>query len=182
MSRQAKVLNVCVIGDGAVGKSSVVYRLMGHVPKQRHDPTIEDSYVKQEVINGEVVNIRYMDTSGQDEYWPLVDVSLQAADVVLVVCDVERDNTIGKAESRVRKVANMFEENWPLMVLVANKSDKEPVADAQTRLSDIARDLDIPIVWTSAATGDGINDLKERICSATPSTLAENSRRCCILL
>jgi GTPase KRas protein len=182
MSSQDREIRVCLIGDGAVGKSSVLSRLMGRAPTQRHDPTIEDSYFTQAVVDGEVINIRYLDTSGQDEYELLVDVSINASNVVIVVCDVARDSTFNKAEHRVRKVTRMYEMDCPPIILVANKTDKEPVEDAQARLQKMARDLEVPIVWTSAFTGDGIDDLKDRIYSVTPTPQEDNPKCCCTLL
>jgi GTPase KRas protein len=57
-----------VLGAGAVGKSCMTVQLVSHHFVDFYDPTIEDSYRKQTVIDEEVVQLDILDTAGQDEY------------------------------------------------------------------------------------------------------------------
>jgi len=70
-----------VLGSGAVGKSALTIRLVTDNFLDEYDPTIEDSYRKQAVIDNKVALLDILDTAGQDEFssmqvcclflWPL---------------------------------------------------------------------------------------------------------------
>jgi small GTP-binding protein len=63
--RQYKLV---VVGGGGVGKSALTIQfIQGHFVDD-YDPTIEDSYRKQCVIDDEVALLDVLDTAGQEEY------------------------------------------------------------------------------------------------------------------
>ena len=44
-----------VLGGGGVGKSALIIRLMRNDFSEEYDPTIEDDYVKNAIIDKEVI-------------------------------------------------------------------------------------------------------------------------------
>ncbi|GBP27289.1 GTP-binding protein Rit2 [Eumeta japonica] len=64
-SRGLRVYKIVVLGDGGVGKSAVTLQFVSHSFLDYHDPTIEDSYQQQAVIDGEPALLDILDTAGQ---------------------------------------------------------------------------------------------------------------------
>uniref|UniRef100_A0A671FB46 HRas proto-oncogene, GTPase n=1 Tax=Rhinolophus ferrumequinum TaxID=59479 RepID=A0A671FB46_RHIFE len=57
-----------VVGTGNVGKSALTIQFFQNHFVEEYDPTIEDSYRKQVVIDGETCLLDILDTAGQEEY------------------------------------------------------------------------------------------------------------------
>jgi GTPase SAR1 family protein len=62
-----------VLGSGAVGKSALTIRLVTQNFLEEYDPTIEDNYNKQVVVDGTGAHLDILDTAGQDEYSQMQD-------------------------------------------------------------------------------------------------------------
>jgi GTPase KRas protein len=56
-----------VLGDGGVGKTALTIQLCSNHFVEEYDPTIEDSYRKQVVIDDEASLLEILDTAGQEE-------------------------------------------------------------------------------------------------------------------
>lgn len=56
------------LGDGGVGKSSVTLSLLRREFSHDYDPTIEDSYSTNLVVDGQEYAVSLVDTAGQEEY------------------------------------------------------------------------------------------------------------------
>ena len=57
---------VCVLGDGGVGKTALTIQLCSNHFVEEYDPTIEDSYRKQVVIDNKPCLLEILDTAGQE--------------------------------------------------------------------------------------------------------------------
>ena len=57
---------ICLLGGGGVGKSALTVRLVHDSFKEHYDPTIEDSYCKDNFqCDGEISPLEIMDSAGQ---------------------------------------------------------------------------------------------------------------------
>ena len=57
---------IVVLGSGGVGKSALTVQFVQGIFVEKYDPTIEDSYRKQVVIDGETCLLDILDTAGQE--------------------------------------------------------------------------------------------------------------------
>lgn len=57
---------MCHFSAGGVGKSALTIQLIQNHFVDEYDPTIEDSYRKQVVIDGETCLLDILDTAGQE--------------------------------------------------------------------------------------------------------------------
>ncbi|KAG0288881.1 Ras GTPase ras2 [Dissophora globulifera] len=99
-----------VLGDGGVGKT--------------YDPTIEDSYRKQVVIDDQSCVLEVLDTAGQEEYTALRDQWIRDGEGFLLVYSIAARSTferIKRFRDQITRVKDS--ESVPLM-LVGNKCDK----------------------------------------------------------
>jgi len=57
-----------IVGGGGVGKSALTIQLIQNHFIDEYDPTIEDTYRKQVIIDGQSCLLDILDTAGQEEY------------------------------------------------------------------------------------------------------------------
>ena len=63
---EKKPYKIVILGGGGVGKSCLTFRLVHDSFVEKYDPTIEDSYRKDNfVVDNESVSIEILDTAGQ---------------------------------------------------------------------------------------------------------------------
>lgn len=159
-----------VLGDGGVGKTALTIQLCLNHFVETYDPTIEDSYRKQVVIDGQSCMLEVLDTAGQEEYTALRDQWIRDGEgFVLVysissrssftriqkfhhqiqrVKDSSSSNTLSFPGSPVIQVAN--NGNVPVM-LVGNKSDRVTEREVSTQEGHaLARELGCEFVEASA--------------------------------
>lgn len=60
---------IVVVGASCVGKTSLIHNYVQHIFVQdQYEPTIEDSYRKQTVVDGESYSLIIIDTAGSEQY------------------------------------------------------------------------------------------------------------------
>jgi GTPase KRas len=133
---------------------------------ETYDPTIEDSYRKQVVIDHETCMLEVLDTAGQEEYTALGDQWIRHGEgFVLVYSTTSRSSFAGTRKfyhqiQRVKGSSGTLPSslgagdggNVPVM-LVGNKSDK--TTEREVSFEDgsaLARELGCAFVETSAKT------------------------------
>ena len=76
---------IVVLGSGGVGKSALTVQFVQGIFVEKYDPTIEDSYRKQVVIDGETCLLDILDTAGQEEYSAMRDQYMRTGEGFLIV-------------------------------------------------------------------------------------------------
>ncbi|KAH7131025.1 ras family-domain-containing protein [Dactylonectria macrodidyma] len=77
-----------VLGDGGVGKTALTIQLCLQHFVETYDPTIEDSYRKQVVIDGQACMLEVLDTAGQEEYTTLRDQWIRDGEGFVIVYSI----------------------------------------------------------------------------------------------
>jgi len=114
---------IVVLGSGGVGKSALTLRLISDEFAEEYDPTIEDSYRKQVMIEGKPALLDVLDTAGQEEYASLQDQWIREGDGYLIVYSITNKQTLREAGGLREKIIRIRDsETFPL-VLVGNKCD-----------------------------------------------------------
>ncbi|XP_041824024.1 GTP-binding protein Rheb-like isoform X2 [Melanotaenia boesemani] len=65
---QPKSRKIAVLGYRSVGKSSLTIQFVEGQFVDSYDPTIENTFTKMMIVNGQEYNLQLVDTAGQDEY------------------------------------------------------------------------------------------------------------------
>ncbi|XP_066993232.1 ras-like protein 1 [Anabrus simplex] len=147
-----------VVGAGGVGKSALTIQLIQNHFVDEYDPTIEDSYRKQVVIDGETCLLDILDTAGQEEYSAMRDQYMRTGEGFLLVFAVNSAKSfedIGTYREQIKRVKDA--EEVP-MVLVGNKCDLSSWAVDTSQAREIAKQYGIPFIETSAKTRMGVDD------------------------
>jgi len=79
---------ICVLGDGGVGKTALTIQLCSSHFVEEYDPTIEDSYRKQVVIDNESCLLEILDTAGQEEFTALRDQWIRDCEGFIIVYSI----------------------------------------------------------------------------------------------
>lgn len=92
---------------GGVGKSALTIQLIQNHFVDEYDPTIEDSYRKQVVIDGETCLLDILDTAGQEEYSAMRDQYMRTGEGFLCVFAIDNIKSFEDIESyrgQIRRV------------------------------------------------------------------------------
>ncbi|KAL6081965.1 hypothetical protein STEG23_002219 [Scotinomys teguina] len=147
-----------VVGAGGVGKSALTLQLVQYRFVDEHEPTIEDSYQKQVVIDGETCLLNILDIAGQEEYSAMQDQCIRTGEGFLCVFALNNTKSfkdILQYREQIRRVKDS--EDVP-MVLVGNKCDLAARTVESQQAQDLARCYGIPYIETSARTRQGVED------------------------
>jgi len=147
-----------VVGDGGVGKSALTIQLIQNHFVEEYDPTIEDSYRKQVVIDGETCLLDILDTAGQEEYSAMRDQYMRTGEGFLLVFAVNESKSFENINAYREQIKRVKDSDEVPMVLVGNKCDLPMRAVDMRNVQETARNYGIPFIETSAKTRMGVDD------------------------
>ncbi|KAG7199943.1 hypothetical protein KM043_014378 [Ampulex compressa] len=154
-----RVYKIVVLGDGGVGKSAVTLQFVSHSFLDYHDPTIEDSYQQQAVIDGEAALLDILDTAGQVEFTAMRDQYMRCGEGFMICYSVTDRHSFQEA-LEYRKLISRVRANEDIpLVLVGNKFDLQHQRKVSTEEGKaLADQLGCPFYETSAALRQFIDD------------------------
>ncbi len=177
------------IGAGGVGKTSIVERLLHNHFLEEYDPTIEETYRKQFVIDDEAILPDFLDHQGQEEYTALQELYQNAAAIILVYSITSLASFEEIQEQYYPRILKIRDENKLVpIVLIGNKCDLEPQRAVSTAMGEqLAKQYGILFFETSAKTN--INVLESFIAliremrklNASTNSPKENKKNNCKL-
>ncbi|MFH4979816.1 hypothetical protein AB6A40_006525 [Gnathostoma spinigerum] len=147
-----------VVGDGGVGKSALTIQLIQNHFVEEYDPTIEDSYRKQVVIDGETCLLDILDTAGQEEYSAMRDQYMRTGEGFLLVFAVNEAKSFENIAHYREQIRRVKDSDEVPMVLVGNKCDLAQRAVESRGVAEASRAYGIPYVETSAKTRTKVDD------------------------
>ncbi|XP_064476695.1 GTPase HRas [Ornithodoros turicata] len=147
-----------VVGAGGVGKSALTIQLIQNHFVDEYDPTIEDSYRKQVVIDGETCLLDILDTAGQEEYSAMRDQYMRTGEGFLLVFAVNNSKSFEDISMYREQIKRVKDADDVPMVLVGNKCDLPTRAVDMKQAGEVARNYGIPFIETSAKTRMGVDD------------------------
>ena len=153
---------ICLLGDGAVGKTSLIRKFVFDSFDDKYIMTFGTKVSKKEVTinrNGQEFNMTFLiwDILGQRVHDNVHSAYYQGAAGAFIVCDATRLETLQHMEDWI----NVFRgvNNDAPVVLLANKSDL--VAEmkyGQNELGEVASRYNMKFHLTSAKTGAHVED------------------------
>ncbi len=159
---QKKVIKkVCLLGDNAVGKTSLIKKYVFDTFDDKYIATIGTKTVKKELLVdyfGKELNLTLMiwDILGQKEYRKLQSMSFEGTSGALMVCDITRPDTLSSLEEYWLKALKEVAGNVPV-VFLANKCDLIDDTKIENRaMMEIAKKYDANFFVTSAKTGENV--------------------------
>jgi len=161
MEPEKMKVKICLVGEGAVGKTCLIRRFIHDQFDDRYISTLGAKVSKKEIIvdgeNGSVsVDMTIWDIMGEKGFRELLkEAYFHGAQGVLAVCDVTRRETLDDLEEWVAAVVKVTGK-VPVEFL-ANKADlKDEQVVQEPDLAKAAGAHDAPFLFTSAKTGENV--------------------------
>jgi small GTP-binding protein len=159
-----KDYQVVLVGGGGVGKSAISIQYISNQFIEDYDPTIEDSYRKQAVVDELSCMIDILDTAGQEEYASLRDQWMRDREGFIIVFSIDNIKSFEEVTRWRQNILRVKDSKEGPIILVANKSDladKREVSVAE--IDALAKELDIPWIEVSAKQRTNIDQLFELV-------------------
>ncbi|EDO15235.1 hypothetical protein Kpol_1029p8 [Vanderwaltozyma polyspora DSM 70294] len=148
-----------VVGGGGVGKSALTIQLIQSQFVDEYDPTIEDSYRKQIVLDDSVAILDILDTAGQEEYSAMREQYMRTGEGFLLVYSVTSRNSYEELMSYYQQIQRVKDTEYIPVVVVGNKSDLE--TERQVSYEEgmsLAKQMNAPFLETSAKQDINVQD------------------------
>jgi small GTP-binding protein len=152
---------VCLLGDFAVGKTSLIRRYVEGRFDDRYLSTIGVKISRKALQRADYeLNLLIWDLAGGDEIDKLSRRYLLGAVGAILVCDLTRPESLAIINEYVSVMHEVDGE--AALVLAANKADLEAerAVDDDT-LAALAEELSMPWLSTSAKSGQGVEEAFE---------------------
>ncbi|XP_039498710.1 ras-related protein Rab-21 isoform X1 [Drosophila santomea] len=164
-TRNGPTLNfkAVLLGEGCVGKTSLVLRYMEDRFNAQHLSTLQASFVtrKLSLEDGRRAQLNIWDTAGQERFHALGPIYYRGSDGALLVHDITDRDSFQKVKSWVRELRQMRGTEIAL-IIVGNKTDlEEQRSVTHDEALQYARTVGAQYVETSAKENEGVANLFE---------------------
>lgn len=113
-----------IVGDGGVGKTSIITRYIKDKFTQGYEPTLEDNYTtKIKISDTETLEVEIADTAGQEDYKPLRDKYMVEGELFFVVYSIIDARSLQMAENLLEQIKSLKEGEPFKFILIGNKCD-----------------------------------------------------------
>uniref|UniRef100_A0A1B6CP69 Ras-related protein Rab-21 n=2 Tax=Clastoptera arizonana TaxID=38151 RepID=A0A1B6CP69_9HEMI len=151
---------VVLLGEGCVGKTSVVLRYVEDKFNDKHITTLQASFLNKKLnISGKRVNLAIWDTAGQERFHALGPIYYRMSNGAILVYDITDEDTFQKVKNWVKELKKMLGSDICLTI-AGNKVDLEkqrtvPLQDAE----EYAKSVGAKHFHTSAKLNTGIEEV-----------------------
>ena len=157
-------LKIVMIGNSAVGKTSLIKKWSTDIFEPNHTPTISAfNTLYQMNIDGESIDVFLWDTAGQEQYAPLSPLYIRNASAVILTVSCTDSDSLESVPKWI-EIVNNANVVTPPIVLAINKIDLEDKAFTINEVREQFPNNDVfkEIIEVSAKTGDNITELFEK--------------------
>lgn len=151
-------MKICLLGDGAVGKTSLVYRFIENRFSTDFKSTLGVNLLKRKVnVDNNTVSVQIWDLGGQEAYKKLRKLYLEGSQGGLVVFDITNRSSFENLDDWVSSFKSNQSE--APMVLIGNKIDlvdQKKVSEEEAKAYAEANNM--KYLSTSAKTGEKVED------------------------
>ncbi|XP_006454771.1 ras protein [Agaricus bisporus var. bisporus H97] len=150
---------VAVLGDGGVGKTALAVQFTLNCFVETYDPTIEDAYRKQLVVDNRMCFVEVIDTAGQEEYATLRNQWVREGQAFILVYSIASRVTFERLEN-FRQSMRRVKRGDTIFMLVGNKCDKSYEREvSKEEGAALARKYGCEFLETSAKTAQNVERL-----------------------
>ncbi|KAI1202670.1 ras-domain-containing protein [Nemania serpens] len=197
-------VKLVLLGEAAVGKSSLVLRFVNNDFQENKEPTIGAAFLTQKCnLPSRTIKFEIWDTAGQERFASLAPMYYRNAQAALVVYDLTKPTSLVKAKHWVAELQRQASPGI-VIALVGNKLDLtddgesgqgesqgdgdgagdgaegEGTGDARKvsteEAKSYAEEESLLFFETSAKTGYNVADVFTAIANAIPETSLKNTR------
>jgi len=151
------IYKIIVIGDPAVGKTSLLDNFSSKKFKTQYIPTVGVNIVKEQVeLDEGIVNLMIWDIAGQPQFYMLHRPYFNGADGMILTFDITRSSTFSNVQNWFNTAQKFGLSSIPRL-LIGNKIDLQDERKIIKPMADhLAEKLNCTYYETSAKTGDNV--------------------------
>jgi small GTP-binding protein len=132
-----EAINIILLGDSGVGKSSFVIKFIENKFEQYHIVTLgTETLSKQTSYNGKKYLLNFIVTSGDPEYRTDYTSDYQSVDFFLVFYDVTNKNSFESVksliDSEIKDYLFLYKNEYPNVIFIGNKCDMNKDREVKT--------------------------------------------------
>ena len=158
------VFKILTIGDGGVGKTSILRRYVENKFLKHHLSTIGIDFLSKTLkIKDKEIKLKIWDTAGQERYRQITSHIYKDADGIILVFDVTSEESFNQITDWMDQIKNNVSKEEINLILIGNKCDLADRMVEKERGEKMAEKLKIKYFETSALTGQGINEAFEEL-------------------
>eukprot|EP00956_Cyclotella_meneghiniana_P028729 scaffold67766_cov52-Cyclotella_meneghiniana.AAC.10 len=185
---------VVLLGEGRVGKTSIMLRYAENSYLEGRTPTLQASYVDKHVIVDERMSssstmkksssssreayLSIWDTAGQERFHSLGPIYYRNANGAILVYDITDTSTFSRVQKWVKELRRMVgDHNTICLIIVGNKSDlsRQRAVDEKDA-SAYAKSVNANFMEVSAKTGHMVEDIFLKLTVAMFDTIKSPCR------
>ncbi|XP_067012670.2 ras-related protein Rab-21 [Anabrus simplex] len=151
---------VVLLGEGCVGKTSVVLRYVEDKFNDKHVTTLHASFLNKKLnIGGKRVNLSIWDTAGQERFHALGPIYYRMSNGAVLLYDITDEDSFQKVKNWVKELKKMLGSDICLTI-AGNKVDLEKQRTvAVEEAEEYANTVGAKHFHTSAKMNRGIEEL-----------------------
>lgn len=165
-----------LLGESAVGKSSLVLRFVKGQFHEYQESTIGAAFLTQTVcLDDTTVKFEIWDTAGQERYHSLAPMYYRGAQAAIVVYDITNTDTFARAKNWVKELQRQASPNI-VIALAGNKADLASKRAVEFQEAQAyADDNSLLFMETSAKTAMNVNEIFMAIAKKLPKNEPQNA-------
>lgn len=164
-----------LIGDSAVGKTSIVNQYIFNSCSPEHQATIGIDFFSKVLTEGDTtIRLQIWDTAGQEKFHALIPSYIRNSTVAILVYDITLRSSF---ENLQKWHQTVITTSNPFCIVVGNKLDLE--IERQVSIDEgekFANQIKADFIETSARTPTNIQELFKKVASA-PTTPDEEVKQ-----
>ena len=164
--RTESIFKVIVIGDPAVGKTSLLTKFATNQFEEKYLPTVGVNIVKEPITiekKNATINLMFWDVAGQPQFYMLHRPYFNGADAAILVFDITRSSTFSNVNNWWQTCIKYGLSGIP-RILIGNKIDLEEERKIILPMAEhLSVKLNAPYFETSALTGENVKMIFQKI-------------------
>eukprot|EP01111_Echinosteliopsis_oligospora_P012994 TRINITY_DN4552_c1_g1_i2.p1 TRINITY_DN4552_c1_g1~~TRINITY_DN4552_c1_g1_i2.p1 ORF type:complete len:195 (-),score=31.67 TRINITY_DN4552_c1_g1_i2:56-640(-) len=139
-----------VLGIAGVGKSTLTVQYIRNEFVESYNPTVEESYVKNVVVDGREIILDILDIAGVDDFSAVRQLSMKSGHAFMIVYSViDRQSFLAVPEFR-DDILNAKNVEEAAIIIVGNKSDMPGRDITLEEGQALAAKFEVPFLEASA--------------------------------
>lgn len=155
-------IKIVLLGDGRVGKTSILNRYINNTFDDKQEMTVNCSYYQKDLeFDGVKYTFCLWDTAGQEKFNALTNIYYRDAKGAILVYDVSIKETFKKVEKWHNELKVFNAET--VIAIAGNKIDIGKIDVDNNTIESYCNETGVEHIFTSAKTGEGLEEIFNKV-------------------
>eukprot|EP01084_Bolivina_argentea_P232331 391597_1 len=157
---QEHKFKVVLLGEGRVGKTSILLRYIKNTFTEKQQSTFQASF-QEKILNigNNSISLNIWDTAGQERFHALAPIYYRDSNAAILVFDITDRTSFQKVQHWIEELRKIVGKDI-VLIIAANKTDLESKRQVDNHDAHAyAQSVGAQILPTSAKSGKGVHDL-----------------------